>query len=98
MLQHDLPNNEFTTRFYDDGRVIASQVPENRRQWHYSVRAGSDFMSGSNTFSVSGIYDLETHIDRAQVPFEAEGPKVPTYSSERVSTFTTSPSLMWNGT
>lgn len=69
MLQHDLPNNEFTTRFYDDGRVIASQVPENRRQWHYSVRAGSDFMSGSNTFSVSGIYDLETHIDRAQVPF-----------------------------
>jgi hypothetical protein len=69
MLQHDLPNNEFTTRRYDDGRVIASQVPENRRQWHYTVRAGSDVMSGSNTFSVSGIYDLETHIDRAQVPF-----------------------------
>lgn len=69
MLQHDLPNNEFTTRRYDDGRVIESQVPENRRQWHYSVRAGSDVMTGSNTFSLSGIYDLETHIDRAQVPF-----------------------------
>ena len=70
LLQHKLPNNEFTTRFYDDGRVIESQVPENRRQWHYIVKAGSDFaMSGSNTFSLSGIYDLETHIDRAQVPF-----------------------------
>jgi hypothetical protein len=69
LLQHDLPNNEFTTRFYDDGRIIESQVPENRRQWHYIVRAGSDVVRASNTFSVSGIYDLETHIDRAQVPF-----------------------------
>jgi hypothetical protein len=69
LLQHDLPNNEFTTRFYDDGRIIESQVPENRRQWHYIIRAGSDFVSASNTFSISGIYDLETHIDRAQVPF-----------------------------
>ncbi len=69
LLQHDLPNNEFTTRYYDDGRVIESQVPENRRQWHYLIRAGSDIASGSNTFTVSGIYDLETHIDRAQVPF-----------------------------
>jgi hypothetical protein len=70
LLQHRLPNNEFTTRYYDDGRVIESQVPENRRQWHYIVRAGSDFMpNAANTFSVSGIYDLETHIDRASVPF-----------------------------
>jgi hypothetical protein len=69
LLQHRLPNNEFTTRRYDDGRVIESQVPENRRQWHYTIRAGSDLASGANTFSVSGIYDLETHIDRASVPF-----------------------------
>lgn len=70
LLQHRLPNNEFATRFYDDGRVIKSQVPENRRQWHYIVRAGSDFVSSaSNTLSLSGIYDLETHIDRASVPF-----------------------------
>jgi hypothetical protein len=68
LLQHRLPNNEFTTRFYDDGRIIESQVPENRWQWHYIVRAGSDFMrNAANTFSVSGIYDLETHIDRASV-------------------------------
>ncbi len=70
LVQDDLPNNEFTTRFYDDGRVIASQVPENREQSHYTVRAGSDFrVDGANTISVSGIYDFETHTDRAQVPF-----------------------------
>ena len=70
LLQDDLPNNEFTTRFYDDGRVIESQVPENREQAHYIVRAGSDFDIGnSKTLSVSGIYDFETHTDRAQVPY-----------------------------
>ena len=69
LLQHALPNNEFTTRYYDDGRVIESQVPENRWQWHYLLRAGSDVTRGSNTFSVSGVYDIETHVDSAQVPF-----------------------------
>ncbi len=70
LLQDDLPNNEFTTRFYDDGRVIESQVPENREQSHYVVRAGSDWtLDASNVLSVSGVYDFETHTDRAQVPF-----------------------------
>ncbi len=68
--QEALPNNEFTTRFYDDGRVIESQVPENREQTHYIVRLGSDvFLGDANTLTISGIYDLETHTDRAQVPF-----------------------------
>ena len=31
IIQEALPNNEFTTRNYDDGRNIISQVPENRR-------------------------------------------------------------------
>ena len=70
LFQDDLPNNEFTTRFYDDGRVIESQVPENREQTHYILRLGSDWSADdTNTFSVSGIYDFETHTDRAQVPF-----------------------------
>ena len=70
LLQDDLPNNEFTTRFYDDGRVIESQVPENREQYHYTVRAGSDFTVGDrNTFTASGVHDYEHHIDIAQVPF-----------------------------
>ena len=70
LAQDALPNNEFTTRSYEDGRVIESQVPENREQVHYIVRAGSDIDVGnSNTLSVSGIYDFETHTDRAQVPY-----------------------------
>ena len=70
LVQDDLPNNEFTTRFYDDGRVIESQVPENREQTHYTVRLGSDWtVDDTNTVSISGVYDFETHTDRAQVPF-----------------------------
>jgi hypothetical protein len=70
LIQKDLPNNEFTTRFYDDGRVIESQVPENRRQTQTLVRLGADIGVGSpNVFSISGIYDIETHTDSAQVPF-----------------------------
>lgn len=71
--QHDLPNNEFTTRFYDDGRIIDSQVPENRVQTHYIFRGGSDvLLDGANTLTLSGIWDFETHTDRAQVPFLLE--------------------------
>ena len=70
LRQHDLPNNEFTTRWYEDGRVIQSQVPENRWQTHYTVRLGSDvIVNDATTFTISGIRDFETHADRAQVPF-----------------------------
>ena len=70
LLQNDLPNNEFTTRTYDDGRVLESQVPENREQYHYTVRFGADWkVSPARTLTVSGIHDFEEHIDRAQVPF-----------------------------
>lgn len=69
MRRHSLPNNEFTTRRHDDGRVVESQVPESRRQWHALARAGSDVVRGAHTFSVSGVYDVETHVDSAQVPY-----------------------------
>lgn len=70
LTQDDLPNNEFTTRFYDDGRVIRSQVPENREQTHHIVRTGVDWLlNESNTLSLAGVYDVEDHTDRAQVPF-----------------------------
>ncbi len=70
LIQKDLPNNEFSTRVYEDGRIIASQVPENRRQSQNIVRVGADFGVGSaNVFSLSGLYDTETHTDSAQVPF-----------------------------
>lgn len=70
LLQDDLPNNEFNTRYYDDGRIIESQVPENREQYHYTIRGGVDWMpNASNTVTFSGIYDFERHTDTAQVPF-----------------------------
>ena len=70
LLQDRLPNNEFTTRFYDDGRVIESQVPENREQYSYTIRGGSDFtVNDTNTITVSGVHNYEHHIDIAQVPF-----------------------------
>lgn len=70
LQQHDLPNNEFTTRYYEDGRVIESQVPENRVQSHYNVRLGADIaVNDATTVTLSGIRDFETHTDRAQVPF-----------------------------
>ena len=66
MLQDDLPNNEFTTRFYDDGRVIESQVPENREQYHYTVRLGADWkITPASALTISGIYDFERHVDVA---------------------------------
>jgi len=68
--QKKLPNNEFTTRYYDDGRIIASQVPENRKQTHYIVKGGIDYIfNEQNMLSLSGIYDWESHVDSAQVPY-----------------------------
>jgi outer membrane receptor protein involved in Fe transport len=74
LLQDRLPNNEFTTRFYDDGRVIESQVPENREQYVYTVRGGSDVtLNDANTLTISGVHNYEHHIDVAQVPFILQG-------------------------
>jgi len=73
LLQRHLPNNEFTTRAYDDGRVIESQVPENRTQHRTFARLGADFGVGRpDVVSVSLLHDQETHTDRAQVPFILE--------------------------
>ena len=70
LFQKKLPNNEFTTRYYNDGRVIASQVPENRKQTHYIVKGGIDYQFNDyNILSLSGIYDWESHVDSAQVPY-----------------------------
>lgn len=43
ILQQRLPNNEFTTRFYDNGDITESQVPENRSQKHYNFKVGLDW-------------------------------------------------------
>jgi len=70
VLQEALPNNEFTTRNYDDGRNIISQVPENRKQFRSIINAGIDYdLDDNNSFTFSGLYDREKHIDTAQVAF-----------------------------
>jgi len=70
MAQNDLPNNEYASRYYDNGDIILSQVPENRVQTQYIIKAGNDWTQRSGrTLSINGIYNFETHTDRAQVPF-----------------------------
>ena len=70
ILQEALPNNEFTTRNYDDGRNISSQVPENRKQFRSIINGGIDYdMDDNNRFTFSGLYDREKHIDTSQVAF-----------------------------
>ncbi|WP_010135112.1 TonB-dependent receptor domain-containing protein [Ochrovirga pacifica] len=65
-----LPNNEFTTRNYDDGRNTISQVPENREQIHYIFKGGVDFeLDKQNKIKISSVYDWEKHTDTAQVPY-----------------------------
>jgi len=70
LIQEKLPNNEFTTRHYDDGTTIFSQVPENRKQTQYILKGGLDwYIDDNNTLTFSSIFDYEHHIDTAQVPF-----------------------------
>ena len=70
IIQEALPNNEFTTRNYDDGRNIISQVPENRKQFRSIITVGADWeLSKNDVITFSGMYDREKHIDTSQVAF-----------------------------
>lgn len=66
--QRRLPNNEFTTRFYDNGNMTESQVAENRSQNHYNLKLGIDWNPSPNqTITLFGLYDYEWHIDTTRV-------------------------------
>lgn len=68
LWQKRLPNNEFTTRYYDDGDVTENQVAENRSQKHYNLKLGLDWnFSPKNTLTIFGLYDYEWHIDTTRV-------------------------------
>jgi hypothetical protein len=70
LYQDDLPNNEFTSRYYDDGRTTFSQVPENREQEQVVVRGGFDReIDDYRAWTFSSLFDFEHHRDIAQVPF-----------------------------
>ena len=66
--QKRLPNNEFTTRFYDNGNITESQVAENRSQNHFNLKLGLDWNpSPEHTITLFGLYDYEWHIDTTRV-------------------------------
>ena len=66
--QKRLPNNEFSTRIYNNGMITESQVAENRSQNHYNVKLGFDWNPTPNqTITVFGLYDYEWHIDTTRV-------------------------------
>jgi len=70
LFQEDLPNNEFTSRYYDDGRVTLSQVPENREQEQVVLRGGFDReIDDYRSWTFSSLFDFEHHTDVAQVPY-----------------------------
>lgn len=70
IVQKALPNNEFTTRFYDDGRKIISQVPENRKQFRSILTGGIDYeLTDNDHITFSGMFDREKHIDTSQVAY-----------------------------
>ena len=68
ITQRRLPNNEFTTRFYDNDDMVESQVAENRLQNHYNLKLGLDWNpSPQQTITIFGLYDYEWHIDTTRV-------------------------------
>ncbi|MBE0673449.1 MAG: TonB-dependent receptor [Bacteroidales bacterium] len=68
ITQRRLPNNEFTTRLYDNGNITESQVAENRSQNHYNFKLGLDWNPAPNqTITLFGLYDYEWHIDTTRV-------------------------------
>ena len=70
LFQEDLPNNEFTTRYYDDGRITYSQVPENREQEQVVLRGGFDReIDDYRSWTFASLFDFEHHTDVAQVPY-----------------------------
>ena len=71
--QHKLPNNEFSTRYYDSGTMTESQVAENRFQNHYNIKIGFDWNPTPNqTITLFGLYDYEWHIDTTRVWYFAD--------------------------
>lgn len=73
VVRRDLPNNEFTSRYYDDGRQRFSQIPENREQVGATLKGGADWTrENGDTISLAGFFDWERHIDRARIPFRDE--------------------------
>jgi len=70
LQQRSLPNNEFTTRYYDNGKAVLSQVPENRRQTRYGFNGSIAYrLDEKNAITFTSNYHRDIRIDSAQVPY-----------------------------
>ncbi len=68
--QKRLNKNEFTDRVYENGDQITQQYQENRTQTAITVKSGVDWLpDDQNSFTVSGLYGREGHIDRGDLPY-----------------------------
>jgi outer membrane receptor protein involved in Fe transport len=65
-----LNKNEFSTRRYDDGRVIIQQIKRNRNTDYATLNAGVDHaFNDHNALTVSGLFNREKIIDRGDEPY-----------------------------
>jgi outer membrane receptor protein involved in Fe transport len=65
-----LNKNEFSTRRYDDGRVILQQIKRNRDTDYLTLSGGVDHtFDARNTLTVSALANQETIIDRGDNPY-----------------------------
>lgn len=74
LSQRRLNKNEFFERLYTDGDRVNQQYQENRTQTAITLKTGFDwFIDENNSFTFSGLYSREGHIDRGDLPyFDAE--------------------------
>lgn len=70
LSQKRLNKNEFTERIYNDGERVDQQYQENRVQTAITAKSGFDyFFNENNSFTLSGLYSREGHIDRGDLPY-----------------------------
>ncbi len=74
LYQKRLNKNEFSDRIYSDGERINQQYQENRTQTALTTKSGFDyFFNDHNSFTLSGLYSREGHIDRGDLPYFNSG-------------------------
>jgi outer membrane receptor protein involved in Fe transport len=65
-----LNKNEFSTRSYDDGRVILQQIKRNRRTDYATLNAGMDHaFDDQNAVTVSWLFNREKILDDGDNPY-----------------------------
>ncbi|MES2794496.1 MAG: TonB-dependent receptor [Bacteroidota bacterium] len=65
-----LNKNEFVERIYNDGTTVNQQTKRNRNTHFLTTKTGVDWsLSEQNSFTISGLFGIESIIDRGDEPF-----------------------------